>query len=119
MIAILTKDLMMSSSAGASARANRLELLTIPTVAKLESVLSGEHVIKLLMIDLQMPGLDLESLSSVIGSVGAEFRPTTIAYAQHVNVDLIQQAKTAAFDQVLTRGQFNSNLGTLIANHGS
>ncbi len=116
MIAILTKDLMMSSSANAAARASGLKITTLPTVAKLKSVLADEPALKLLLVDLQMPGLDLESLSNVIESVDAEQRPTTIAYAQHVNVELIEQAKTAAFDQVLTRGQLNSNLGTLMTN---
>ena len=119
MILILTKDLMMSSSAGAAARAKGLALESIPSVTKLESRLSDQPSVKLLLIDLQMPGLNFEQLSSVVQALDQEGGPTTIAYAQHVNVDLIEQAKAAAFDQVLTRGQLNASLEQLMAQYGA
>ncbi len=68
----------------------------------------------LLLIDLQMPGLDIDSLGSEIKELSDSVSPLTVAYAQHVQVDLLARARSAGFDQVITRGQFNNQIGRII-----
>ena len=41
--------------------------------------------------------------------------PMTIGYAQHVNLESLDEARRAGFDQVLTRGQFNQQVSAIIA----
>ena len=117
MIAILTQDLMMSSSAAAAARANSMTLKTFPMVAKAAEFLL-ENRTGLLLVDLQMPGLNLEELTSKLAQLPEPFRPRTVAYAQHVNVELLHQGQQAGFDDVVTRGQLSRGLGELFSRVG-
>jgi CheY-like chemotaxis protein len=113
MIVFLTSDLMMSSNASSHARQKKIELKTVDsTIAAIGLIeLQRPH---LFLIDLQTPGLEVEALGESVRELADSVCPLTIAYAQHVNVDLIQRAKTAGFDQVLTRGQFNSQIGQIV-----
>ncbi len=114
MIVFLTSDLMMSSNANSHARQKKIDLKTVDSI-QAAILLIEEHRPHLLLIDLQTPGLDVESLGRSVRELADSVCPLTIAYAQHVNLDLLQQAKTAGFDQVLTRGQFNSQMGQIVA----
>lgn len=69
----------------------------------------------LLLIDLQTPNLDIDLLGQEIKDMSDSLTPLTVAYAQHVQVELLEKAKSAGFDQVLTRGQMNSQIGRIIA----
>ena len=118
MVVILTQDLMMSSSAGAVARANSVTLKTVSSVAKVMELLQ-EHQSPLLLVDLQMNGLNLDELASGLAATPDDSRPHSIAYAQHVNVELLEQGQQAGFDEVVTRGQLNRGLGELLTRFGS
>ncbi len=114
MIVYLTSDLMMSSNASSHAREKEIELKTVFSSKDAIQMIEEKRPY-LFLIDLQTPGLDVEALGESVRELADSVCPLTIAYAQHVNVDLIQQAKTAGFDQVLTRGQFNSQIGQIVA----
>lgn len=118
MVVILTQDLMMSSSAGAVARANSVTLKTVASVAKAMELLQ-EHQSSLLLVDLQMNGLNLDELTTGLAEIPDESRPHSIAYAQHVNVELLEQGQQAGFDEVATRGQLNRGLGELFSRFGT
>jgi CheY-like chemotaxis protein len=118
MVIILTQDLMMSSSAGAVARANSVTLKTVASAAKAIEWLR-EHQASLLLVDLQLNGLNLDELTAGIGDLPDASRPHSIAYAQHVNVELLQQGQQAGFDEVVTRGQMNRGLGELLTRYGT
>ena len=117
MIVFLTSDLMMSSNASSHARQKKIELNTVDS-AKAAVTLIEDQRPYLFLIDLQTPELDVEALGRSIREMADSVCPLTIAYAQHVNVDLLQQAKMAGFDQVLTRGQFNSQIGQIVSEVG-
>ena len=114
MICFLTKDLMMSSNASSHARQKKIKLSTAPSTEKAIELIQ-ELRPHLLIVDLQTPGLNVELLGDEIKGLPDAVCPLTIAYAQHVNVELLEQAKKAGFDQVLTRGQMNSRIGDIIA----
>ena len=113
MIVFLTTDLMMSSSASSHARQKKIKYKSVDT-AKAAIDMIVENRPHLFLIDLQTPGLDVEELGEMVRELSDSLCPLTIAYAQHVNVELLKQAKAAGFDQVMTRGQFNSQIGTIV-----
>ena len=117
MVVILTQDLMMSSSVGAVAKAHSLTAKSVSSINKAINLLNEQRA-SLLLIDLQMPGLDLAELTAEIAKLPDETRPTSIAYAQHVNVELLEQGQQAGFDMVVTRGQLNRELGDLLTQDG-
>ena len=86
-------------------------------MAKLLERLADQSV-ALLLIDLQMPGLKIEDLNEGLAAIEVANRPHSVAYAQHVNVDILQTAKQCCFDEVITRGQMNAGLGELVAKWG-
>lgn len=114
MIVFLTSDLMMSSSASSHARQRKLDLKTVDSASEAITLIEDQRPY-LFLIDLQTPGLEVDTLGQSLRELADSICPLTIAYAQHVNVDLLQQAKSAGFDQVLTRGQFNSQIGQIVA----
>lgn len=113
MILFLTSDLMMSSNANSHARQKKIELKTVVS-AQAAITMIEEQRPHLVLIDLQTPGLEVEALGESIRELPDSVSPLTIAYAQHVNIELLQQAKASGFDQVLTRGQFNSQIGQIV-----
>ena len=117
MICFLTKDLMMSSNASSHARQKDIKLSTAGSVKSALTFIE-EKKPRLLIIDLQTPGLDVAMLGEEIKGLADAVCPLTIAYAQHVNVELLEQAKSAGFDEILTRGQFNAQVGKIIGEVG-
>ena len=117
MIVFLTKDLMMSSNASSHARQNQLKLKTIDSAdSAINYILENRP--HLFLINLQTPGLVVSQLGEQVRELPDSVSPLTVAYAQHVNVDLLNEAKAAGFDQVLTRGQVNSQIGQIVAEAG-
>ncbi len=112
MIVFITKDLMIQSSAAANAHERHVVLETTANVQQAVESLAGGNV-ELLLLDLQTPNLDLTCLLARLS--GMECRPATIAFAQHVEVQLLQSANQPEIDQVMTRGQFSRNLPDIIS----
>lgn len=113
MIVFLTTDLMMSSNVSSHARQKGIGFKTIDAADAAIKLIEEERP-HLFIIDLQSPSLDINHLGELVRELPDSVCPLTIAYAQHVNVELLQQAQTAGFDQVLTRGQFNSQVGQIV-----
>ncbi len=103
---------MIQSSAAANAREHGVALETTTNVQQVVESLAGGNV-ELLLLDLQTPNLDLTQLLSTLSSM--ESRPATIAFAQHVEVQLLKSANKPMIDQVMTRGQFSRNLPDIIS----
>ncbi|MGB1929364.1 MAG: hypothetical protein ACPIA2_15470 [Mariniblastus sp.] len=114
MIIFLTADLMMASTASSHARQNNVTLQTA-TSAEAAMALVKEARPHLFLVDLQVPGLGITELGDAVRGLPDALCPMTIAYAQHVNLESLDEARRAGFDQVLTRGQFNQQVGTIIA----
>lgn len=115
MICFLTKDLMMSSNASSHARQHKVKFETVGSADKAIETIQ-EKKPHMLIVDLQTPGLDVDDLGEKIKGLADAVCPLTIAYCQHVEVQLIEKAKSAGFDQVFTRGQMNAKIGDIIAN---
>lgn len=114
MILFLTHDLMMASNAQSHARQHEVTLVQVGSLDKVFEVLEEQRP-HALLIDLQTPQLDIADLGARLKTLSDARVPVTIGYAQHVNVDRLEQAREAGLDQVLTRGQINSQMGRIIA----
>ena len=117
MILMLTKDLMMTSRVSHLARKNGVKFKSTKTGDR-ALVLTEELRPQILLIDLQVPELDVAQLGAGLLELADARSPLTIAYAQHIYGDLLQSANEARFDQVLTRGQFSAQLEQLVASVG-
>lgn len=105
----------MSSNASSHARQHKIKFVTVASTKKaIETI--REKKPHLLIVDLQTPGLGVATLGEEIKELPDAVCPLTIAFAQHVETDLLQQAKDAGFDQVMTRGQMNAKIGDIVAN---
>ena len=108
MIVLISEDLMMSSTVSEAVRDIGGTFRFVKSVDRAKVKLEGNDC-ELLLVDLQASDLDWESLSELVGRV-----PRAIAYAQHVNVDLLNRGRELPFEQVLTRGQMHANVALLV-----
>jgi CheY-like chemotaxis protein len=106
----LTGDLMFASKvqAAASRTGKRLDVVMSPA-ALLDRVHAG---IRLVLIDLTAPGLDIRELVPKLKAIAAP--PAIVAYAPHVHEQTLVSAAEAGCDTVLTRGQFNAQMDGLL-----
>ena len=114
MIVLMTSDLMMASTANSHARQQGVKLVQANSIDSAIEVIRDQRP-QLLLVDLQMSGLDIPNLGEEVSQLPDSVAPLTIAYAQHVEVGMLEQAREAGFDQVLTRGQVNAQMGNLVA----
>ena len=114
MVVFITSDLMMASNASAHAKQQGIK------ICQASSGERGLEIVKkdrphLLLVDLQCPGLDISALGKSLSKLADSITPLTIGFAQHVETEKLQAGRDAGFDQVLTRGQMNSQVGQIIA----
>lgn len=117
MIRFLARDLILTGKVTAQARARNREIAVYSALEPLltdirdsgESGESGDTV----LVDLQLPGLDPGELVTAIRGKPGAIR--VVAYAQHLRTDLLEAARTAGVDQVLTRGQFDRQIAELVS----
>ncbi len=109
MILHITNDLMMSSTARSHASSQGVDIRFASSFPQALDELS-QNSFQLCLADLQAGGMDMDKLSEIIAENGTP----TIVYVQHVNVDTMEKAKGLGFTEVMTRGQFNKSLGTIV-----
>jgi len=93
-------DLMFSSKVNAAARGKPIEWLKRGTKVTEQVAASKPDVV---LIDLGAPQLDAVN---AIREIKKEGGPTVIGYADHTRADLIEAARAAGCDQVLSKGEF-------------
>ena len=110
MILHVTNDLMMSSTARSHAQSQGVEIVFANSMkAAIEHLEAGTCT--LCLADLQMKGIQMEELAAA----ATQQETGTVVYVQHVQVELLEQAKQISFGAVMTRGQFNKSLGQIIS----
>jgi DNA-binding NarL/FixJ family response regulator len=113
MILMITQDLMMSSTVSSVAKTMDEPLKTANSVAAAERLIQADRP-RLLLVDLQTPNLQTTETTSLLQSIAAAGGVRSVAYAQHVNKDLLDEARGAGFDQILTRGQMHNNVADVL-----
>lgn len=108
----LTADLVFSSRASSAGRAAGV---TVQCTASLEQFTSSAQnaAVRLILVDLTTPGCDIKAIAQSLA--GLPHASRVVAYAPHVMNGVLQAARDAGCAQVLTRGQFHSQLETIIA----
>ena len=106
----LTGDLIFASKVQAAAgrTGNRLDVV-MSAAALLERMQDGT---RLVLVDLTAPGLDIGDLVPKVRAV--QNPPAVVAYAPHVHEQTLAAAVEAGCDEVLTRGQFNSQIDSIL-----
>ncbi len=115
MIFHLSQDLMLVGKVSSAANAAGVEYHSFSSVdrmlAKIGQNQAGDGCCEV-FVDLQLPRLEIDAL---IGQLRGLPSPTNvIAYAQHVKTELLERARAAEPDRVMTRGQFDQNVGALV-----
>ena len=110
-ILLLASDLMTASKFAASAqRVSRDADFTMSVEALLERAAATPPTG--VILDLSVPDLDLAPLIAQLRS--GPKPPTIIAFAPHVHAALLDAARAAGCDQVLTRGDFHRRMDEVL-----
>jgi DNA-binding response OmpR family regulator len=115
MIVLLTKDLLAGSQVAPAVRATGRKLASVPSLEAYARRIS-ETPPRLVIIDLNMPGLDLDEI--VTQARAASEKVEVVAFGPHVHVDRLKAARSAGCDLVLTRGQFVATLPEILETLG-
>jgi len=70
----------------------------------------GDSTFCMLVIDLELPGLNFDRLADYTLNDNVY----TLAYAPHVKTDLIEQARQAGVNSVVSRGQFSQSFKAIL-----
>jgi DNA-binding NtrC family response regulator len=116
MILLVTNDLMILSRVSIAAEAAQIELRSADSYDQAVRQLELCRP-QLLLVDLQMRDLDLKRLIHASRDLG--IAPRTVAFAQHVQVDLLQSARRDCEAHVMSRGEFCRQLPKIIAEQQS
>ena len=108
----VTGDLMFSSQVDAAARRLQIELRVVPSAAGLATTLGEADDVALVLVDLSLPAIDPADLVAQIRAAAPE--AAVVAYAPHVHENKLAAARQADCDEVLSRGQFNSQIDRIL-----
>jgi DNA-binding NarL/FixJ family response regulator len=103
-------DLMFSSKVNAAARGKKIDWL--PRGASVAEQVAAQKP-DVLLIDLASPKLDAINAIKEI-KAGENKGVTCIGYVDHTREDLIEAARAAGCDQVMSKGEFARRLPELL-----
>ncbi len=111
-VAFLTNDLLFQSRFASVATAANVALVADRTPERLVSKLTDDSDVRLVIVDLT---LEVGDLATALETLRKRCpNASTVAYGPHVHEAKLQRAVDAGFDQVLTRGQFDRQMLTLL-----
>jgi CheY-like chemotaxis protein len=110
---LFTADLACSSKVAAAAVRTGRRLETAMSAAALMDKAAGAELV---IIDLTAPGADPKTLVARLRTLAPAPRPV-VAFGPHVQELLLEAARAAACDEVLTRGQFHAHVDELLSKY--
>lgn len=115
MILYLAADLLWASKIKGTADALGVPARPVRTMDMLEARLADCEV-KALLLDLDRPEEALAMIGRLRGAGASEMERSVrlVAWGPHVAKDLLQQARTAGADEVLTRGAMDHNMQEIL-----
>jgi hypothetical protein len=112
--AALVSDLIFATKIRSAAKAAGVSVTIVRSVDALaERLKAGSDA--LIIVDLNA---DADALGAVRRSRAAAHQPRTIAYASHVQADLIEAARRAGAHEVMARSAFVTRLVALLTSVG-
>jgi DNA-binding NtrC family response regulator len=112
-VLLVSSDLMGASRIEGAARLAGVEFRMVGGVDDAAAACAAQRV-KLVLVDLATPGLDVAALVERMRKRSGNV-PAIIAYGPHVHEAVLDAAKTAGCDRVLSRGQFMAQADTIVA----
>jgi CheY-like chemotaxis protein len=114
-ILYLAADLLWASKIKGTADALAIPARPVRTLEMLEARLADTDA-KALLLDLEKPDESLQMIARLRGPSATDRDRSIrlIAWGPHVAKDLLQQARTAGADEVLTRGAFDHNMQEIL-----
>lgn len=113
---VVCSDLIFTSKVSGTAQMLGLNCETVMSGAKAESVLDENDDFVGMVLDLNTPALNLETL---LGKISEELKAKTVAFGPHVDVDKLKQAQELGCAGVFTRGQFTAELPAILQKYVS
>jgi hypothetical protein len=117
MIAVLAHDMLFAMRVSATCRERNVVSVFGGTVELIEGKCGDASAIRMWMVDLGHTTGPLDLLLQEIQSKSP--RAQTVAFGSHVLVERLSEARSAGFDQVMTRGQFDQALVGLVERVGA
>ena len=114
-ILYLAADLLWASKIKGTADALGVPARPVRTIDMLEARLADCDV-KALLLDLDKPEEALQMIARLRGDAASDKDKSIrlVAWGPHVAKDLLQQARTAGADEVLTRGAMDHNMQEIL-----
>jgi len=112
-ILFLTNDLMFSSRVSMFAREMGQDFSICSTVDALIDKVSTDET--LIIVDLSLPHLEIAPTLQKLRSKTKNLK--CIAFAPHVHEAKLAMAVDAGYDEVFSRGQFNSQIKEILNHH--
>lgn len=113
-VVLLYGDLMGASRVEGAARLAGVEFRLVGNVDAAVAY-CAEQSVSLVMVDLATAGLDVSSLIERLN--GRDERPAIVAYGPHVHEAVLDAARAAGCDLVLSRGQFMGQADAIISRY--
>ena len=112
-VLLLTSDLAVSSKVAGAAERQQAALVVAADVENAGAAAS-EALYDLAILDLSIPRLDVRR---IVERLKAQPQPprSILAFGPHVHEGLLQAARDAGCDRVLSRGQFYAQLDEILA----
>ncbi len=111
-LVILSRDLMLTSRIDGVANKKSFAIVHAADLANAVSSVADEEC-QILFVDLQLPGLDIETLVREVREIRSE-GVRIIACGPHVHEHRLAAAQRAGCDLVVTRGQFDREADTIL-----
>jgi DNA-binding NtrC family response regulator len=112
-VVLLSGDLMGASRVEGAARMASVEFRMVGNVDAAVECCAAQPVM-LVMVDLATAGLDVAALVERLKG-RSNHVPTIVAFGPHVHDAVLDAAKEAGCDQVVSRGQFMSQADAIVA----
>lgn len=110
-VVLLSTDLMVVSRAEGCAHQVGAKVHAVPDAPQAVSRCGDLHA-SLLIVDLAVPSPDLDAIREAASSATRPFR--IVAFGPHVHEDLLNAARLAGCDSVLSRGRFFQEIRSLL-----
>ncbi len=111
-VLLLSTDLLFSSRVAQAASAAAVDLRLVTSTDEVLQHVTNQVSPHLLILDLSASDCDVQRIVTAVRRSSSPAR--VVAYASHVLGTVLQRARQAGCDQVLTRGQFASRLDALM-----
>jgi CheY-like chemotaxis protein len=116
-VVLLSGDLMGASRIEGAARMVGVDYQMVGSADAAIDCCAAKPV-ALVMVDLATAGMDVAALVERLQGRSSNV-PAIVAYGPHVHEAVLEAAKQAGCDQVLSRGQFMSQAAAIIAHYAA